>query len=184
MKTILYPTLALCFFFLAQPSFAQVHEEKYEKPEQAVKSSGFDEFLESQIRFTVPVITVEQLAALKESEEENLIILDARSREEYEISHIPGAIRVGYDDFSVEHIWTINRQAKVVVYCGIGERSEEIAEKMRQMGFKDVHNLYGSIIEWSNQGNTVVDKKGRPTKKVHIYDKTRLKWLKKGKAIF
>ena len=153
------------------------------KPKNAVHNPDFDAYLESQIRFTVPIMTVEQLGQLKEAQEQ-VIILDARSKEEYEISHIPGARRVGYDDFSVERIWNVNRKAKVVVYCGIGERSEEIAERLQNMGFKDVHNLYGSIIEWSNQGHPVVDKDGKPTKRVHIYDKNRLKWLKHGKAVF
>ena len=149
-----------------------------------VSDQAFDAYLRSQIKFSVPVITVEQLKQMQDEQYWPLFILDARSQAEYEVSHIKGARRVGYEDFGVEKVWNLDRDAPIIVYCGIGERSEKIAEKLKQMGFTKVFNLYGSIIEWVNQGYAVVDKNGRITKKVHVHDRSRLRWLKQGKAIF
>ena len=43
-------------------------------------------------------------------------------------------------------------------------RSEKIGKKLLDMGYTNVKNLYGSIFEWANQGNILVDQKGSETK--------------------
>jgi rhodanese-related sulfurtransferase len=111
-----------------------VKQDSLPNGEVSVKDKDFDQYLQSQIKFSVPVMSIEQLKQIKDSRQK-IYILDARSREEYEISHIEGARRVGFDDFSVEKVWNLDRNTKVVVYCGIGERSEKIAERLKQMGF-------------------------------------------------
>ena len=40
--------------------------------------------------------------------------------------------------------------------------------------------FYGSIVEWVNQGNTVVNDTGEKTLKVHAYNKKWGIWLNKG----
>jgi len=50
------------------------------------------------------------------------------------------------------------------------------------MGYKNVYNLYGSIFEWVNDGNEVVDKNNKPTDEVHTYNKKWSKWVEEGKA--
>ena len=72
----------------------------------------------------------------------------------------------------------------MVVYCTVGYRSERIGEKLQKMGFQDVHNLYGGITEWVNQGHKVVDPEGNETPKVHTYSKDWGKWLKEGEKVW
>jgi hypothetical protein len=43
-------------------------------------------------------------------------------------------------------------------------------------------NLYGSIFEWVNQGNPVVNKDNQPTQQVHTYNKNWSRWVEKDKA--
>ena len=96
---------------------------------------------------------------------------------EYEVSHIPGAQYLGYNDFDVNRIGKIPRDAKIVLYCSIGYRSEKIGERLKRSGYTNVYNLYGSIFDWINRGNVVVDKNGQPTKRVHTYNRNWSKWV-------
>lgn len=44
------------------------------------------------------------------------------------MSHIEGATRMGYDDFDINRLAGINKQATVAVYCSVEFRSEHIAK--------------------------------------------------------
>lgn len=68
------------------------------------------------------------------------------------------------------------KDKKIVVYCSIGYRSEKIAERIQAMGY-EVSNLYGSIFEWVNQGNQIVDNTGKETKELHTYNRKWSKWV-------
>ena len=110
------------------------------------------------------------------------VFLDAREREEFAVSHIPGAVWVGYDDFDLARTNTFEKDEKIVVYCSVGYRSERIARKLQKAGFTNVTNLYGGIFHWVNEDNQVVDAKG-PTKRVHTYNEKWSKWLLKGEKV-
>ena len=137
----------------------------------------FDKKISHTISFTVPTISPNDLKQMKAP-----IILDAREREEYEVSHIKGARYIGYKKFDESQINDIPKDANIVLYCSIGYRSEKLGERLQKAGFKNVHNLYGSIFEWVNQGNPVVDKDGKPTKKLHTYNRNWSQWVEEGKA--
>ena len=81
------------------------------------------------------------------------LLLDARSSAEFEVSHLPGAVRLE----SVEEVIHDDpaRTRPVVVYCSIGYRSSAFAEKLQRAGFADVRNLEGSIFAWANEGRPV-----------------------------
>ena len=124
-----------------------------------------------------------EVATLKEMKEK-VILLDTREKKEYEISHIPGAIWVGYNNFKLKRVKEIAKDAKIVTYCSVGYRRERIGEKLQNAGFTDVSNLKGSIFKWVNEGNPIVDKDEQPTEKVHGFDKTWGKWVKGEKAVY
>ena len=117
---------------------------------------------------SVPYISIEELA-----DRENLIILDTREREEFDVSHIPGAIWVGDKEFNLDRIKSqiSTSDTAIVVYCSVGVRSEDIGEKLLKAGYSDVRNLYGGIFEWKNKGHIVVDSTDSETEKVHAYSK-------------
>lgn len=156
-------------FILVKRSQAQVH----------VDNKAFDTTLATMLAHDVPEVDVKMLA-----KDSDVVLLDARSREEYEVSHMKNAIWVGYDDFQEARLAGIPKNAHVVVYCAVGYRSEKIAEKMREAGYTDAANLYGGIFEWVNEGHGVVDMNGNPTQKVHAYDKTWGIWLERGQKIY
>lgn len=114
---------------------------------------------------------------------EQTIILDAREKNEYDVSHIKGAIWIGYNDFKLKRIKKINKDANIMVYCSVGYRSEKVAEKLVKAGYTDVSNLYGGIFEWVNIDKPVINKEGS-TKKVHTFNKEWSKWLLKGTKVY
>lgn len=111
------------------------------------------------------------------------IFLDARELREYEVSHIGDAIYIGYDQFDSTAVADLEKDAKILVYCSVGYRSEKIAERLMAMGYSDVHNLYGGIFEWKNRGLEVVDQNG-VTDNVHAYSKTWGIWLEEGNKVY
>jgi rhodanese-related sulfurtransferase len=116
------------------------------------EDTAFDEKVSRIIGFTVPVIGVEELAQQKNQ----YVLLDAREKGEYQVSHIQDARHIGYNDFSVDQIADIPKDQPIVLYCSIGYRSEKIGEQLKEAGYTNVQNLFGSIFEWVNQGYPVV----------------------------
>lgn len=138
----------------------------------------FDEEIASTISFTAPIMGVSELEANRSS----YVVFDTRKREEYEVSHIPGASYLGYKDFDKARLEDIPKEAKIVLYCSIGYRSEKIAERLQKLGYQNVYNLYGSIFEWANRSYPLEDKNGKPTTKLHTYNKNWSKWVDGRKA--
>lgn len=144
-----------------------------------VESKAFKVLLETMLSKSVTTVSVEQAKKMK-----NVVFLDTRERQEFEVSHIKNARWVGYDTFSFANLKDIPKEANIVVYCSIGVRSEKIGERLQKAGYQHVNNLYGSIFEWVNQGNEVIDTQGKPTKKVHAYSPTWGIWLNKGEKVY
>lgn len=131
---------------------------------------------------SVPYISISELQKEKE-----VILLDAREPKEFEVSHLKNAMCVGYDFFNLENTLVKlpkNKNTKIVVYCSLGIRSEDIAEKLQKEGFTNIFNLYGGIFEWKNQGNITVNLQNNPTEKVHAFNKEWGKWLHKGEKVY
>jgi rhodanese-related sulfurtransferase len=144
-----------------------------------VLSSTYGITLNLLLSHSVPELSVAQVKEMKD-----VLWLDAREKNEYTVSHIANAKFVGYDQFNIEELKTIDPNQKIVVYCSVGYRSEKIAEKIMQGGFKDVSNLYGGIFEWINQENTVVNSQGETTENIHAYSKAWGVWLNKGNKVY
>ena len=100
------------------------------------------------------------------------------------MSHIDGALLIDYDQFDPQMVVDYDRSKPVVVYCSVGYRSERIGEKLQEMGFENVVNLYGGIFQWKNEGFEVVDKAGDTTNLVHTYNRRWGKWLTNGEKIY
>lgn len=143
---------------------------------------GYDDMIKEIVHFDVPYAYAEQL---KFELDRNMppIILDAREEKEFNISHIPGAHLVGYNKFDLNTLKDLNKEAKIYVYCSIGYRSGDIANKLKNAGFTKVFNLYGGIFNWANQAYPMIEKNGNKTKQVHGYDKDWGKWLNNEKCI-
>jgi rhodanese-related sulfurtransferase len=128
----------------------------------------------------VPEMSVDSLAKCSS----RVVLLDAREPDEYKVSRIQNAIPVGYNDFTLDAVKTIPKEAAIVVYCSVGYRSEKVTEKLKAAGYTNISNLYGGIFEWKNQHHDVVDEAGAVTEKVHAYSKLWGIWLKNAKKVY
>ncbi len=133
---------------------------------------------------SIPYISVEELRMYQL--DDSVLILDAREKEEFDVSHIDKARLIGYNNFSSEEISVEieNKNTLIVVYCSLGIRSEEIGEKLKKVGFSNVRNLYGGIFEWKNKYYPVIDSEGSETENVHAYSNLWGKWLTNGIKVY
>jgi rhodanese-related sulfurtransferase len=150
------------------------------KPNAQTNSKAYKVMLEGMYKHTVPTVSCSEL----KKEQHDVVLLDTRAKREYEVSHLPKARWVGYDEFDLKNIENLPKDTPIVVYCTVGVRSERIGEKLKAAGYRNVRNLYGSIFEWVNQDNPVVDNQGKPTQKVHAYSRTWGVWLNKGEKVY
>lgn len=134
---------------------------------------------------SVSYILVTELNELQKSGEA-IVILDAREPNEFSTSHLKGARYIGYNDFNAERLarLDLNKETPIVVYCTIGVRSENIGEKLLELGFKQVYNLWGGIVSWKNTDFNVYNNSGTVTDSVHVYGKSWDKWLTNGIGVY
>ena len=85
---------------------------------------------------------------------ENPQLLDVRTPEEYSSEHIGDAKNVNWngDDF-VAKASTYDKSKPIFVYCKLGGRSAQAADKLAELGFKEIYNLDGGIMKWKAEGN-------------------------------
>lgn len=99
------------------------------------------------------------------------IFVDVRPNSERLVSHIPGSISL--QEFREGGISSANPAKTFVLYCTIGYRSSQVAQRLKDGSPKDgslkVVNLRGGLIGWVHSGGQVVDSSGKETKKVHVY---------------
>jgi rhodanese-related sulfurtransferase len=133
---------------------------------------------------TIPYIKVNELNEL--AEKNNLVFLDAREPKEYKVSHIQNAISVGFNYFNSKKVEAVvkDKNTNIIVYCSIGVRSEQIGEKLKKLGYKNLHNLYGGIFEYKNSGGQVVNNQNKVTDSVHTFNKTWSLFLTKGIKVY
>lgn len=109
---------------------------------------------------------------------ESPLLLDVREREEYEVSHLEGAVAAPSKKEALEALEGIPPDRPVVLYCSVGYRSSEMAGYLQKKGFKNVFNLEGSIFAWANEGRPVY-RGGERVNEVHSYDRVWGRLLKK-----
>jgi rhodanese-related sulfurtransferase len=84
------------------------------------------------------------------------LLLDTRAVEEYEVSHLRGAVLADSDTAIQEALRGQSRDRAIVLYCSVGYRSSDAAQKLQQQGYQNACNLEGSIFAWANEGRPVV----------------------------
>lgn len=104
-----------------------------------------------------------QASALLTADMSTLILIDARTQAERDVSIIAGAITLA----DLEKLPRV-RTARVVVYCTIGLRSGHAARALRARGI-DAVNLRGGVLAWMIEGGALVDSAGKPTHRIHVY---------------
>ena len=96
---------------------------------------------------TYEQISGAEAKALMDSES-GYIIIDARTQEEYEAGHIPGAIMIPeYEIADRAEKELPDKDQLILVYCRSGRRSKIAAEELVKLGYTNVKE-FGGIIDW------------------------------------
>ncbi|MES1993626.1 MAG: rhodanese-like domain-containing protein [Pseudomonadota bacterium] len=131
--------------------------------------------VEARIARQFPDVPQWDPAALATSEHPP-VVLDAREPEEYEVSHLSGAIRIG-PDASLSDVPRVlgvaPRGTPILRYCSMDRRRSIMADRIRSGlladGASEVANLRGGILARAIEGRPLVNANG-PTRQIHAFD--------------
>lgn len=111
-------------------------------------------FISCQGQTTKPVQTLDvKTYAEKLKNTEKPQLLDVRTPEEFGVEHLENAdnVNVNSPDFA-NKVAKYDKSKPIFVYCKVGGRSAQAADKLVAMGFTEVYNLEGGIMKWTTAG--------------------------------
>lgn len=95
-------------------------------------------------------VTAEEAQEIMETEED-YVIVDVRTEEEYESGHIPDAICIPNEDIGdTEPQELPDKEQLILVYCRSGNRSKQASGKLAAMGYSNVVE-FGGIQDWPGE---------------------------------
>jgi rhodanese-related sulfurtransferase len=88
--------------------------------------------------------------------QQSFVLLDARSAQDFEECHIPGAINLPARRITAESTSHLSKELPIVTYCwGVGcNSSTKAAERLSALGFQ-VKEMIGGIEYWRREGGEV-----------------------------
>jgi len=97
------------------------------------------------------------VAAIVIADESSEIILDIRTPQEFSEGVIEGAINVDfYEPTFVADLDALDKSAHYVVYCRSGNRSGQAMSTFEDLGFANITEIDGGIVNWYATGHDVV----------------------------
>jgi rhodanese-related sulfurtransferase len=87
----------------------------------------------------------------------NHTIIDVRTPGEFSEGHIEGAININFFDKNfLEEMAKFNTNEPVFIYCKSGNRSSSAIKKMSDLGFVQVNELQGGILNWQRSNQPII----------------------------
>lgn len=104
---------------------------------------------------TIEIVSPEEAASIVESEA--AVLVDVRSKKEFEAGHIEGAINIPVDSENLhEIIARLDQEEPVMVYCNGGRQSAQCAKILEEKGFTKIFDLDGGLSTWKASGREIV----------------------------
>ena len=94
-------------------------------------------------------ITVKELKN-KFDNNEDFMLLDVRNIQEVLFSKINGSIHIPMNEI-MSRINELDCNKEIIIQCKSGKRSARVCEYLMTQNFKNVKNLTGGIIAWSDE---------------------------------
>ena len=77
------------------------------------------------------------------------VIVDVRRQDEYDAGHIPGAILIPNESIGTSRPAELPDPDQIIlIYCRSGNRSKQAAQKLADMGYKNIYE-FGGIKTWT-----------------------------------
>lgn len=91
-------------------------------------------------------ISAKEAKTMMDSGDE-IIIVDVRTKGEYDEGHVPNAILVPNETIGNSEIKGLPLDATILVYCRSGARSSQAAGKLAKIGYENIYD-FGGIMSW------------------------------------
>jgi rhodanese-related sulfurtransferase len=105
---------------------------------------------EDDMKNEITYSNMDDIASIMNSNDE-YIIVDVRTFEEYSEGHIPGAINIPNESIVDKQPELLpDKDALILIYCRSGNRSKQAAQKLLDMGYTNLVE-FGGIIDWKGE---------------------------------
>jgi len=95
-------------------------------------------------------ISMQEAVEMMEKET-GYVILDVRTRQEYDSGHIPGAILIPNETIGTDELPELpDKDQLILVYCRSGNRSKQASDKLVKLGYTNVVE-FGGINSWPGE---------------------------------
>lgn len=79
-------------------------------------------------------------------------LIDVRTATEFNEGHLKNAENIDWQGENfVQNVKKLDKNKAVYVYCRSGKRSLKAAEKLAELGFKNIYNLDGGYVKWNEE---------------------------------
>lgn len=99
-------------------------------------------------------LTVEEAKSLIESNS-SIVIVDVRTREEYDSGHIEGAVLIPVSELE-DRLNELSKEDELLIYCRTGNRSTNSVNILKANGYTKIFHLKDGITAWIQAGYPTV----------------------------
>ena len=107
--------------------------------------------LVNEAKSRIKEVSPQDVRAMQERGE-NVVYLDVREPQEWNLGHLPRAILIPRGTLEGAIEARVPRDQKVVIYCASGNRSAFAADTLQQMGYSDVASMARGFRGWAEAG--------------------------------
>ena len=102
---------------------------------------------------TIDLVSPAEAAQVIEDDPTGLIVLDIRTPEEFTEVRLADAVNVDYYDADfADQLDALDKNDPYVMYCRSGNRSSDAVKTMKELGFVEVYEVDGGIVNWYDSG--------------------------------
>lgn len=120
---------------------------KQDKPADSGQSQQHEPAKPGEASPAVKKIAIDEFEKMRK--QKDAVVLDVRSREEYEAGHIPGSVNlpINAKDFD-EQVKKLDKDKTYLVHCAVGGRSARASAKMHEVGIPKLFDFSGGMRAW------------------------------------
>lgn len=86
----------------------------------------------------------------------NQTIVDIRTPQEFAEGYIEGAVNINvFDKNFLDQMAQFDKSKPIFIYCRSGNRTSSASKKLSELGFQQVYDLQGGIVNWSRNNQPI-----------------------------
>lgn len=109
--------------------------------------SIFSIFKRNKIVSNIKHLSVKDVYDLYKNKNDDYVFIDIREKFEWKEGVIPGVKKISMGNL-IGQLKLMDKSLNYVIICRSGSRSNQISKKMESLGFLNVHNFKGGMLNW------------------------------------